>query len=129
MDLHAFLVVVMVMAAVLVFVSLHRKWHGPYLFAVTVLVACSFALGPAGCASVRPQIQAARDDLVLACRQLASALAADTEPSKAERIMSDVCAVERLAEPIEHAVAKATGATDLFTDDPPPFLDSPPAQP
>lgn len=128
MDLHAFLVVVMVMAWVVLFGCLcSQRWRPrPFYAAVAV---CGFVGMLNACASVRPQIQAARDDLVLACRELTAALAADTEPSKAERIMSDVCAVEHLAEPLEHAIAKATGAPDLFTTDPPPALDSPPAQP
>lgn len=84
------------------------------------LTACIAALLINACASVRPQIQAARDDFVLACRELTAAMVGDGTPSKAERIAQKVCLVERMGETIEHEIV--ADGTELFAPDPPPVL-------
>jgi hypothetical protein len=100
-----------------------RHWVVDYS-AVALMLALTSAQVIA-CASLRPQIQEARDDFVLACRKLTAAMVGDAAPSKAERIASDVCLVEQMGEKIEHAIAKDTGAPDLFTRDVPSFADPP----
>jgi hypothetical protein len=98
--------------------SQRRHWTVDYLAQALMLAILSVQI--IACASVRPQIQAARDDFVLACRELTAALVGDATPSKAERIAQKVCLVEQMGETIEHAIA-ADGA-ELFTTDPPPGL-------
>ena len=124
MDLHLFLVIVLIASAVVILLSLYRGWPGPYLAAMATMAVCALALS---CASIRPPIQAARDDFVLACRELTAAMVGDGSPSKAERIASKVCLVEQMGEQIEHAIVKDTGEPDLFTPDVPAPLADPPA--
>jgi hypothetical protein len=75
------------------------------------------------CASLRPQIQEARDDVVLACRKLTAAMVGDVSPSKAERISQKVCLAETFAERITREVEADSNA--LFSEELP--LDLPPA--
>lgn len=82
--------------------SQRRHWTVDYF--ATALLLAMVSVQVIACASLRPQIQAARDDFVLACRELTQAMVGDGTPSKAERIAQKVCLVEQMGETIEHAI-------------------------
>ncbi len=97
----------LVIAALLVFTSgvllKGYQWRDPQMYALAALLGLEVA---AGCATLRPQIQEARDDVVLACRKLTAAMVGDVSPSRAERIAQKVCLAETFAEVIaKEAVA------------------------
>jgi hypothetical protein len=124
MDLLTFCALCLLLVCIWKLHSQRWHWTVDYLAVAMMLAIVSAQI--IACASVRPQIQAARDDFVLACRELTAAMVGDTSPSKAERIAAKVCLAEEMGEKIEHAIAKDTGAPDLFSPDVPAEL-APPA--
>ncbi len=85
-----------------------------YLYPRAALLVPALAAVIIACASLRPQIQEARDDVVLACRKLTAAMVGDVSPSRAERIAQKVCLAETMASAIEREAE--ADAEQLFTE-------------
>lgn len=61
------------------------------------------------CASLRPQLEVARDDFASACRNLTAAIAGDAHPDQVETVVQRVCVAEQMVDKITREIVAGEG--------------------